>query len=423
MLILRVDNPEQADASLPIGWAITENTKRQLEEKGVKRPWVLFSIVRNDPEVSIDLGAETHRQLVPLEKLLTYLPFKMSGSHVIYAIIVWITDDAETDEEELLLKNRLLSKSGDMYTYCLYQYRPHNKDGIVQLNELTGRSIPLGYGFNHTHKYFMFDIDASIEVNIGKEFFAKQPPKFLANWVNGGWRNQPKDQCEFRARMIYAFTLKPVLWVFIFLILYLVVRPTIILYRMLHGLKLFMFAQRFDWKPIFHPKKMRVEQMDPPRIGNNFILTKKNGGDRSWFFLFLHPLFVLFATGILAWAIVCREVIASWNWSAILPWAGGIVLFIILMCFLAFKEEQSSKPLSDEQILKRNMKKTKNEERRRMRQTTITEKRRVALEAAVYRLESGHIATQLRELPKNRQTISLRFKGFKARACRPFARN
>lgn len=52
----------------------------------------------------------------------------------------------------------------------------------------------------------------TMEIEVPAGFFAKEPPQWLWKWVNLWFRYQPMDQCSFRRRLLFAFTLKPIFW-------------------------------------------------------------------------------------------------------------------------------------------------------------------------------------------------------------------
>lgn len=57
-------------------------------------------------------------------------------------------------------------------------------------------------------------------VNVPEDLFAHKPEtslgKAIWSWVNNWYRLKPVDQCEYRKRKIFAFTVKPVLWAILF---------------------------------------------------------------------------------------------------------------------------------------------------------------------------------------------------------------
>lgn len=57
-------------------------------------------------------------------------------------------------------------------------------------------------------------------VNVPDELFAHKSETFLGKavwaWVNDWYTSKPVDQCEYRKRKIFAFTIKPILWAILF---------------------------------------------------------------------------------------------------------------------------------------------------------------------------------------------------------------
>jgi hypothetical protein len=184
---LFVENPERVDATAGIRWCIHPSVFQKLHDRGITEPH-LFLVIR--PEEGETRGIED-RVLVPLTQEMEFVSFRRSGRNVIRAVIIWNRNPEKPLFEGLL----------DRHTKTEYMRTLLRDDGF-DCNYLD---------INTDQQYL--DKFGQLEVSVDQRFFAKRP--FDWKWVNTYFELPSRDQCQFRRRRLFAYTVQPVLVVLI----------------------------------------------------------------------------------------------------------------------------------------------------------------------------------------------------------------
>ena len=98
----------------------------------------------------------------------------------------------------------------------------------------------IGFGFRDNIAY------CSVAIDVPEGVFAKEPPQWEKNWVNLFFRGRPDDQCDYRKRRIFAYTVQPILGIIrsaLFLVLTLVAN---------------LFGFKGQWRGVLHPFQHEV---------------------------------------------------------------------------------------------------------------------------------------------------------------------
>lgn len=78
-------------------------------------------------------------------------------------------------------------------------------------------NIEVGFSENHNYSELISIYTIAVECEIPKEFFAEKPKtgfsKFVWDWSNRWFKKDPIDECAYRKRKIFAFTLQPILFI------------------------------------------------------------------------------------------------------------------------------------------------------------------------------------------------------------------
>jgi hypothetical protein len=220
---LHVDDPDQADATLPIRWCIHRSVIDRLKEKRDRygqciRPFLLICVLK---EV-MGRKKEVERKLVPLTHIMEFLTFYSPGEYTVRAFIVW---SSKGDRAELA--NYFLTKQ-DVHTFRNELFDYIGEEPQFDLTEPSclwdsdGRRFEMG----------------EVRVQVSEEFFAPEPPKWVKRIVNSQFMNslssKPADQCAFRRKAILAFTIQP-LCLAVWLPLRLVIMIAVFLFFFLGG--------------------------------------------------------------------------------------------------------------------------------------------------------------------------------------------
>jgi len=208
-LIVGEKNGEIHSGDIPVRWCVSADQIAKMEKQGVQDPHVL--LVTTTPS-----GHEMQRQIVPLTEFKTYARFTRAGKMNLHA---WIIDGVDGRKK---LKEHT-KKYGGEYVTTLFDY---------------GEPIAPG-------NYDKFLLQTSLEVIIPAGVFGKEPSPAI-KWFANLWHSKDRvaDECEFRRRLILAFTLKwiPVL---LYIVLYSAFRVGLAL-----GFAGAGFYSWIDWKVV-----------------------------------------------------------------------------------------------------------------------------------------------------------------------------
>jgi len=188
---LHVKDTHPDDSTVELGWCISPKTIEVLRGRQATNPHLLISVFSVEKWWSDDSErlCERYRYLVPLKQGMCFVQFRKAGGHLVRAIVVWPKDDQPVWKmrDKLLEKNRahlpIENHFGDKDPHFL------ELRNFCQVAE--GRN--------------------EIRLEVDEKYFAKKPPKWLWAWVNTWHGHDPVDQCAFRRRVIFSFTLKPII--------------------------------------------------------------------------------------------------------------------------------------------------------------------------------------------------------------------
>lgn len=213
----------------------------------IRYPYMLVCVAekkklldRDGNDVSL---VEIDRHLYPLDRGYGRIEFPRPGSFVVHAAIVFYPHRAdETGGKAVFneLKEIYLRK---------------NNDGTY-MAELTWHDE-----FDQSSFAWAIGHEEAV-VSVAPEFFAKEPPAWLRSWAMKLNEKMPRNQCEWRRRLIFAFTVQPIVWMILaaFLMFITIVRGII-------GIAVAALAfcilgyREVNLKPIFHPDSSRIEEI------------------------------------------------------------------------------------------------------------------------------------------------------------------
>lgn len=179
MLELHVTDNDVTSGTVAVGWCVDKNTLQSLADDGIQNPMLVLVV---SPEDNYDKSKE-YRKVVPLKDLVAYIEFRVPGKNKIWG---FISSRTKKSARNFYLEqwgsswhNPILSVEGDEYHYV-----------IADLPERNAQPI-------------------SVDVPDG--VFAPEPSEAEKAWVNHMFRYKPMDQCDFRRRRIFAYTVQPFL--------------------------------------------------------------------------------------------------------------------------------------------------------------------------------------------------------------------
>ncbi len=173
---LHIEDRNADSGSIPVRWTVPRETLEKLAEAGAKQVFVLLIVVPEDgyaPRCTFEW-----RGTYPLQDFTAYVPFMRPGKNYIHAVLLG-ADEAWPDTRAL---DKPLARN----------------IGFWKTTYLTADGVTV-----HAMDQELW---ASVEVEVPESVFAQKPADWLWNWGNFSWRNPPVDTCDFRRRLIWAFS-------------------------------------------------------------------------------------------------------------------------------------------------------------------------------------------------------------------------
>lgn len=213
---LHIADTDISAGTIPVSWCVKPEHFPELIKQFGNNPKVVLVIA---PIKNYNISKEI-RKMVPLRELMTYLEFKTPGQHRIWAFLV-------------NQNNMYLDKRSRGYIYSVL-----NDDG----NDWSAEFNIIGTDENGNNKY-QPKAAATLDVNIPFKAFAPEPPEWEKKWVNHFFDYKATDQCDFRRRRLFAYSIQP----FLILLQILAFKLPVTLLALLIG------ARNFSFIPLLHP--------------------------------------------------------------------------------------------------------------------------------------------------------------------------
>ncbi len=361
-LVIENQNHVVQDATVPVKWKISEEVSEKLIEEQIENPHLLLFVVAD--------GKEMSRELIPLMQKTHYVQLHKPGKNTIFAKIVWGKDKR--------LWNKFLRRSRNEY----------------ETDVVDDVGVPCLSDSYH-------GIETNLSVEVPKELFAQKSSEWLTNWVNSFFNEAPIDQCHFRKRMIFAFTIQPIL------------APFIILYRGIVVAELLICGMRnINFRPLFHPFSCRNYEIKRNVQDNNSIFyarpKNRHSATEFCFRTSFHPVFWIASFLIAVFFFIfdflpnfTSVIFATAIFMAIVP----VIIMAGILLVLAIQLTPSS-------IVERFKKAAERRSKKLLQAELETRKN---LFSSLTR--NGNILPPLRQ-----RSIVLHYEAFKALVCKPYAK-
>lgn len=355
MFELHVADKNVSTGSVAVGWCVSKETLDALHAAGNKTPHVVLVLApagdAYDPSKEI-------RKIVPLKDLVAYMDFNRSGEMKIWGFIA-------KEPHSKWVKDRWLSRSSDSYSYS------------VLLN--SGSEYQLAY------REAAMELADPISVIIPEQAFAAPPPEWEKNWVNHFFSTKPQDQCHFRRRRMFAYTLQPLL-----LLGDLIVKMFITLFALLWGAR--DFSLSYLAQPYTH--FYHLCGVDSLMFQKGTVFVGK--GKSTFWNLARLPFMPLIAAPLF---FIIRAIIISGSVLKALMIIGSVLLLIALLAgvIIIYDRWQRAEEAKEAWYLNDN-------------------------EINLIVCSGQQKPFTLKQLPRNHRTFRLRFRALKSQVCRPFAK-
>ncbi|MCK5020146.1 MAG: hypothetical protein KAS32_24120 [Candidatus Peribacteraceae bacterium] len=270
-LIVGEKNGEIFSGDVAVRWCLKPELIQEMDKEGITDPHILLiTNYQYDRWTALE-----HRHLVPLSQMMTYVRFSKAGKSSIHAYVI----NGGKHKNRRKMKSNLLGKTGGEYdTTLLYDNESQAK---ISINE----SRYIGY--------------TQIDLTIPEGVFGKEPGPRL-KWFVNHWHSNEKvqDECEFRRRMVLAFTLK---WPFVMIeaLGYFIVRLLLVILWAVLGAH-YDIRYKHLFKNIYDPGYIIINSDEANTGGlkssNRFIIKVKTEHkysygvyDKTYYFLSLLP--------------------------------------------------------------------------------------------------------------------------------------
>lgn len=368
MFHLIVENNERADAYLPVSWCIGPEERGIILKTPILKPHVLLVVAELQPNPHYREEATQHEQiyefvernvdLIPLSEGTKYLTFDHPGKYRLFATIV----GDETGDIKKLRKT----------------YLSRRASWIVDRTGEFSPSRP-------------FLRKAEMDITVGEEFFAPEPPQWEKNYMAlWPWFNKkPADQCNLRRRRMFAYTLMPVL-LLVWWVLYTIIAGFV------YSFSRFLGMRDIKFRPVWDHRQDFSDVFNDDTPFDSVFITNKDGDFRIATIPF-HPV-ALFLMFLLSGWVFGQPSSASEVFLHLLYVYLGVYLVmpIIWLIFLGIGKMYKKYQPTEEEV--------------RARQVALQEERLQSLVCDTMAEYGGH---------PPRRSLRLRFNGIKSQVCRP----
>jgi hypothetical protein len=384
MLELHITDTNVTGGSIQVSWCLTKEALTQLADRGVKDPYIVFCVAPFGERYS---EHKESRMAVPLKDMMAYLGFSCSGQNQIRAWLCRSKKEA----------HNFLEKSNGEYDFTVLNndgsdYRGWNLERMCLIgpewipNEEENKSEDDG---DHEARvkinYSKTSLAKAVTVFVPEGCFAPEPAQWEKTWVNHFFRNKCVDQCDFRRRRLFAYTLQPLVMTFNILLRFL-----ILVFAILFG------SRNLSLKYLLHPLTYGLTDSHEMFVkGTIFVLRTKYTVVN-----FLPLILMPYVLGVL---FVLHMAKILWMFLAILAVA-GVLVFLIASGITGHWGDRIVNWLSERFDSDEKFWYTDEEERDLI--ICTGQMRPVKLSA----------------LPARHRTIKLRFYDLKSKVCRPFSK-
>lgn len=192
MIELSVSDNDVTSGSIAVSWCVSHETLDLLAKENISDPQLVICV---SPDGELYSSKKEYRKVVPLKDLMTYIEFRVPGKNRISALISY--------KNRKNAKNKYLSKNNGDYDSNILNYDGSDYSTTIHSMDQIDRELLLS---------------TPIIVNVPQACFAPEPPAWEKLWVNHFFRDKPSDQCNYRRRRLFAYSVQP----FIFIVLSLI---------------------------------------------------------------------------------------------------------------------------------------------------------------------------------------------------------
>lgn len=177
MFQLQLSNTDVTSGTVALSWCLDLEAIKHLSDTKNTDPQVVICI---SPVEGYHSSKEI-RKVVPLKDLMTFVEIRSSGKNKIWGFISYKSRKEALNyysEKHGSFLNDILDWHGEEYASYIKNSR---------------------------------DISSPIIIDVPKELFADEPSDWEKNWVNEMFGSKAVDQCSFRKRRLFAYSIQPLI--------------------------------------------------------------------------------------------------------------------------------------------------------------------------------------------------------------------
>lgn len=360
MFEIHVTDTDISGGNLAVTWCLDKASLDVLAEHECREPYVVLCTATAGDRYH---ARKEYRKVVPLKDLIAYVEFRSAGKCNIFGFVVANKNEAV----------KFLAKSG-AFDFTITCNGNEYRDGQYGLSIYGGF-----YGTECNPELFMVADPVSVEVPA--QAFAPEPSEWEKTWVNLMFGDKCVDQCQFRRRRIFAYTIQPVIGL------------VNMAFRLMFTIVALLFGTRnFTFKYLFHPIQFEMEQvLDIFGGGTYFIGQGKNKFLNHARLIFM-PVITLVIVGLVSLVYTLHAVNIILMILGFILISAALFAAIYLIHDVLDKRAERNQPwyLAQE-------------------------------EQALIVCNGNRKAMNLKDLPANHRTLRLRFEDLKSKVCRPFS--
>jgi len=370
---LKLTEIDVQSGSIPVTWCLS---KEWLDNNSIKDWYVMFVVA----PISPDGGSAEYRGYARLSDMMAYVTFFRPGKNRIYARLTKSKSTVYSWMERREGKWR-----DNVITYPRYDLDMDKVKGGTWEYQLSGA--------------YSDSVESSIDVDMPKECFAGEPWDIEKAWVNWLFTSKAVDQCEFRKRRMFAYTIQPLVFMFF---LFFNILTTLVL--TLCGCK------GVNYSVMFHPLSSSWFDISSGISGSYYALPYE---PPAKYVLMPIPPMMLFA-------FLLGFVTKGFKFGLLLGLLPlGVVCIVTLAAFIAYLMLKIPLFYMLDRTIGRWISKfiEESDKAAQLREVEYNKVQREFLSCSSrIRIKS------LSDLPKPKRSIKLRFQGLKSMVCKPFSR-
>jgi hypothetical protein len=382
-----------------VRWQIADAAVDEMAQRGATKPYLMILVSAQEAD-----GRWLRKKVVicRIDELMTFLTFEHPGKHRVASMLIW---DVIPD----FLLNALNNLD--------YRVTSHTSGDLDP--KLMADLLSYSNHSTRTRHYGGYLEGETLDIVVDEKFFIKEPTGWLADWVNFGFPEKPRSTCEFWKRVPLSLFLTPLSFLF-----HLTIRVVNFLSNLLLGHRGIRPMSLFSWKGPVTGGPRADSKMS---VYDSVFFYRRAGGDgrgrerRAIFMRALAPF----------WAVLiylCITIFEPSTPSLMLATTITIVMSAAFLLFLAECARQlynkCRDALSDYKYEKWERERERVEAAARLLVELVPEDIRVVRARQIREnlgpalASSQPVTADVVALPKDRQTIRLKFTAFKARVCR-----